>query len=113
MSRTNRESKYKIRSRDAKLTDIVKSVVNKKSDEPKPQKIEIAPEIKTEVKDSKPVIRESVPVEEKKSETKDLPDYSELHNKFRADPFFTIPQQSKIALNFLNVTRGRLPYRAD
>lgn len=48
-----------------------------------------------------------------KSETKDLPDYSELHNKFRADPFFTIPQQSKIALNFLNVTRGRLPYRAD
>ena len=42
-----------------------------------------------------------------------LPDYSELHDKFKSHPFFTIPQLSNIALNFPNITKGKIPYRAD
>ena len=36
-----------------------------------------------------------------------------VSDRFRSNPFFSIPAQSNIALNFPNVTRGRRPYIAD
>ena len=36
-----------------------------------------------------------------------------VSDRFRSNPFFSIPAQANIALNFPNVTRGRRPYIAD
>ena len=57
------------------------------------------------------------PTKPSKSSFRPLDQQVERHravsDRFRSNPFFTIPAQSSIALNFPNVTRGRRPYIAD
>ena len=57
------------------------------------------------------------PTKPSKSSFRPLDQQVERHravsDRFRSNPFFTIPAQANIALNFPNVTRGRRPYIAD